>query len=207
LSKVEIYNANPKLKAAGVAIEFSPEHVSEYVKCSKDPLYFIRTYAKIVSLDEGIVPFKPFPYQERIIEAIHNNRNIIGKLFRQAGKSTIVAAYFAWYILFNENKVAVVLANKQAIAIEILSRVQFIVENVPQWLQQGIVEWNKKSFTLENGSRCVASATSASAVRGMSINMLLCVGGDTEISLRNKKTGEIKICKIRDLENFERSST
>ena len=154
-------------------MQFTSEQVREYVKCAQDPIYFIKNYAKIVSLDEGIVNFDPFPYQERMISAIHTNKNTLGKLFRQAGKSTIVAAYFAWYVLFNDNKTAVILANKQAIAIEIFGRVQFIIENLPQWLQQGVVEWNKKSLVLENGSRCIAAATSASAVRGMSVNLLL----------------------------------
>jgi hypothetical protein len=168
-----VYNNNRNLKAAGVQVPFTQEQVQEYVKCSRDPLYFISNYAKIVSLDHGVVSFDPFPYQERMIKAIHENKNTLGKLFRQAGKSTIVAAYFAWYVLFNDNKTAVILANKQAIAIEIFSRVQFIIENLPQWLQQGVVEWNKKSLVLENGSRCIAAATSASAVRGMSVNLLL----------------------------------
>jgi hypothetical protein len=168
-----VYNRNPNLKAAGVSVAFTENEVKEYVRCSKDPLYFIENYAKIVSLDDGVINFKMFPYQKRIIKAIHENKDVLGKLFRQAGKSTIVAAYFAWYVLFNENKTAVILANKQAIAIEIFGRVQFIIENLPQWLQQGVVEWNKKSFVLENGSRCIAAATSASAVRGMSVNLLL----------------------------------
>lgn len=168
-----IYNANKNLKAAGVQVQFTQEEVHEYVRCSRDPLYFIKKYTKIVSLDDGVVPFDPHPYQERMIDAIHKNKNTLGKLFRQAGKSTIVAAYFAWYILFNDNKTAVILANKQAIAIEIFGRVQFIIENLPKWLQQGVVEWNKKSLVLENGSRCIAAATSASAVRGMSVNLLL----------------------------------
>ena len=171
---MQFYNRNPLLKAAGVEVGFTQDQVREYVRCSKDPIYFIEKYAKIVSLDDGVVPFIMFPYQKRIIETIHNNKNTLGKLFRQAGKSTIVAAYFAWYVLFNDNKTAVILANKQAIAIEIFGRVQFIIENLPQWLQQGVVEWNKKSLVLENGSRCIAAATSASAVRGMSVNMLLC---------------------------------
>lgn len=170
---MQYYNQNVNLKAAGVPVSFTQEQVREYVKCAQDPVYFIETYAKIVSLDEGVVPFLMFPYQKRIIESIHTNKNVLGKLFRQAGKSTIVAAYFAWYVLFNDNKTAVILANKQAIAIEIFGRVQFIIENLPKWLQQGVVEWNKKSLVLENGSRCVAAATSASAVRGMSVNLLL----------------------------------
>lgn len=168
-----VYNNNKNLKAAGVPVPFTQDQVQEYVRCSRDPLYFIRNYAKIVSLDKGVVSFDPFPYQERMIQAIHTNKNTLGKLFRQAGKSTIVAAYFAWYVLFNDNKTAVILANKQAIAIEIFARVQFIIECLPHWLQQGVIEWNKKSLVLENGSRCIAAATSASAVRGMSVNLLL----------------------------------
>lgn len=171
---MRFYKRNPNLKAAGVQIPFTQEQIIEYAKCEADPLYFIRNYAKIVSLDEGIVPFNPYPYQERIIESIHNNQNTIGKLFRQAGKSTIVAAYFAWYVLFNDNKTAVILANKQKIAVEIFSRVQFILENIPKWMQQGVVEWNKTTFELENGSKCIAAATSPSAVRGFSVNLLLC---------------------------------
>jgi len=170
---MQVYNNNQNLKAAGVQVAFTQDQVREYVKCAQDPVYFIEKYAKIVSLDDGVVPFIMFPYQRRIIESIHNNKNILGKLFRQAGKSTIDAAYFAWYVLFNDNKTAVILANKQAVAIEIFGRVQFIIENLPQWLQQGVVEWNKKSLVLENGSRCIAAATSASAVRGFSVNLLL----------------------------------
>jgi len=173
MNDIQVYNSNQNLKAAGVTVNFTQEQVQEYIKCSKDPLYFIEMYAKIVSLDHGVVPFVPFEYQKRIIKSIHDNKNTLGRLFRQAGKSTIVAAYFAWYVLFNDNKTAVILANKQAIAIEIFGRVQFIIENLPLWLQQGVVEWNKKSLVLENGSRCIAAATSASAVRGMSVNLLL----------------------------------
>lgn len=168
-----IYNANSQLKAAGVSVDFTQEQVQEYVRCARDPIYFIKKYAKIVSLDDGVVSFDPYPYQERMIKAIHENKDVLGKLFRQAGKSTIVAGYFAWYVLFNDNKTAVILANKQAVAIEIFARVQFIIECLPQWLQQGVVEWNKKSLVLENGSRCIAAATSASAVRGFSVNLLL----------------------------------
>ena len=172
--EISVYNNNKHLKAAGVKIPFTEHQVSEYMKCVEDPLYFIENYAKIVSLDHGIVPFKMFDYQKDLILAIHKNRNVIGLWPRQFGKSTSVGAYIAWYILFNDNKTAVILANKQAIAIEIFGRVQFIIENLPKWLQQGVMEWNKKSLVLENGSKCIAAATSPSAVRGLSVNLLMC---------------------------------
>jgi len=173
IPKLPIYKSNLNLKAAGVQIQFTPHQVQEYIKCSRDPIYFIETYVKIVSLDRGIVPFVLYPYQKRIIIAFHENRKIIAKVGRQLGKSSVIAAYFAWYVLFNDNKTAVILGNKQSTAVEIFSRVQFSIENLPQWLQQGVVEWNKKSLMLENGSKCFAAATSASACRSHSINLLL----------------------------------
>lgn len=169
----QFYNNNPNLKGAGVNVEFTEEQIKEHLRCSKDPIYFIETYCKIVSLDKGIIEFKMFPYQRRLIEAIHHNKNTIGRMGRQLGKSTILAAYVCWYVLFNSNKTAAILANKQAIAKEIFARVQFMIEYLPKWLQQGVTEWNKTSFVLENGSRCIAAASSPSAVRGMSINFLM----------------------------------
>lgn len=173
MSRLLVYNANPNLKAAGVQVQFTEDQVQEYVKCAKDPIYFIESYCKIVSLDHGIINMKLFPYQRRMVEAIHNNKNTIGKMGRQLGKSTILAAYITWYVLFNDNKTAAILANKAAIAKEIFARTQFMIEHLPLWLQQGITEWNKTSFMLENGSRCLAAASSASSVRGMSINFLM----------------------------------
>jgi hypothetical protein len=173
VSNLQIYNQNLRLKAAGVQVPFTAHQIQEYIRCSKDPIYFIETYAKIISLDDGIVPFKLYSFQKELILGIHNNRHVVGMWPRQFGKSQTVAAYFAWYVLFNDNKTTVILGNKQSIAIEIFGRVQFIIENLPMWLQQGIVEWNKKSLVLENGSRCIAAASSASAVRGFSVSLLL----------------------------------
>lgn len=201
--QIQHYLGKPTLKAANVSIQFTEHQIKEYIKCSKDPIYFLENYAKIVSLDKGPVLFKLFPYQKRIIEGVHNNKKVIAKLFRQAGKSTIIAGYFSWYVLFNPHKTCAILANKESIAKEIFSRVQYIIEGLPFWLQQGVVEWNKKSFVFENGSKCFCAASSASAVRGQSINMLLCVDGKTKIKLRNKHTREIIEVNIEELENFK----
>jgi len=166
------YLGNANLKPAGVGIEFTKEQVQEYLKCSQDPIYFIKNYVKIVSLDEGLVPFKLYDYQEDIVDKVHNNRFCIAKLPRQSGKSTTMVSYILHYILFNQSMNVAILANKQATAREILSRLKLAYEYLPLWLQQGIVEWNKGSIELENGSRIIASSTSASAVRGGSFNMI-----------------------------------
>lgn len=168
------YLNNPSLKAVGVTVEYTEFQFKEYARCAADPIYFIENYIKVVSLDHGAVLCKLYPYQKRTILAIHNNRMILAKLFRQAGKSTVCAAYIAWYILFNEFKTAAILANKASIAKEIFSRIQFMLECLPKWLSQGVVEWNKTSLELENGSKCFCAASSPSSIRGKSINLLLC---------------------------------
>ena len=168
------YNANPLLKAAGVAVDITQEQLAEYVKCQQDPIYFILNYVKIVSLDHGLIPFALFDYQKRFIEAIHNNRKVISMQSRQMGKTQTVAAYLVWYLMFNDNKTVAVLANKAVAVREIMSRMQAMIELLPKWLQQGVVEWNKGNIKFENGSSAFTAATTSSGPRGKSINLLYC---------------------------------
>ena len=170
--KQEIYLGNPNLKKANVNTEFTKKQVAEYMKCAQDPVYFIRQYIKIVSLDEGVIPFDMYDFQEGMVEKFHEHRFNICKLPRQSGKSTIVTAYLLWYVLFNANVNVAILANKAPTAREMLGRLQLSYENLPKWMQQGILGWNKGSLELENGSKILASSTSASAVRGMSFNII-----------------------------------
>ena len=172
MAENQIYLGNPNLKKANVATNFSPEQVREFVKCSRDPAYFIRNYIRIVSLDEGVIPFNMYDFQEEMVHSFHENRFNIAKLPRQSGKSTIVTSYLLWYVIFNDNVNVAILANKAPTAREMLGRLQLSYENLPKWMQQGIIGWNKGSVELENGSRLLASSTSASAVRGMSFNII-----------------------------------
>ena len=168
----EVYLGNPLLKKANTAIEFTEEQVIEFLKCREDPIYFANNYVKIVSLDEGLTQFHPYHFQEKLIENFHNNRFNICKMPRQTGKSTTVVSYLLHYAVFNDSVNIGILANKAATARELLSRLQTAYENLPRWMQQGIISWNKGSLELENGSKILASSTSASAVRGMSFNIL-----------------------------------
>lgn len=170
--KEENYLNNPNLKPAGIRIDFTPEMISEYVKCSEDHEYFIEKYVKIINIDEGLVPFKLYDKQKDIARTICENRFSIIKTCRQAGKTTTTAATILWHLIFNENYLVAILANKQSTAIEILGRVQLAFESLPRWLQQGVVSWNKKSMELENGSRCIAESTASDSIRGYSINFL-----------------------------------
>lgn len=166
------YLNNPRLKAAGVKIRFTQHQVNEWAKCSVDPEYFITRYVKIVHVDKGIIKFDLFDFQKEIINVFQAERRVIVKLPRQMGKTTTTAAFFLWYILFHDNKVTAILANKAATAREILSRLKMAYEHLPLWLQQGITEWNKGSIELENGSRVLAAATSSSGIRGYSLSLV-----------------------------------
>ena len=172
LTQAEIYLGNPNLKRANVPINFTEEQIQEYLKCKADPVYFAKNYIKIVSLDEGLVPFSLYDFQEEMVNTFHANRFNIAKLPRQTGKSTTVVAYLMHYAIFNDNVNIGILANKAPTARELLGRLQLAYENLPVWLQQGIIAWNKGSMELENGSKILASSTSASAVRGMSFNII-----------------------------------
>ena len=166
------YLGNPNLKATDVQINWTKEQLEEYAHCSRDPIYFIQKYVKIISLDKGLVPFELYDFQEEMVRTIHTNRFVIAKLPRQSGKSTVVTAYILHYILFNQSVNVAILANKLSTARELLSRLKLAYEYLPKWLQQGVLEWNKGSIQLENGSKVLASATSSSAVRGGSFNMI-----------------------------------
>ena len=168
----ENYLANPLLKKAYVPIEWTAEQVEEVIKCSKDVNYFIQTYVKIISLDEGLVNFDMYPFQEEMAQTISDNRFTVIKTCRQAGKTTTSAAVILWHVLFNDSYTIAILANKLSTAREILARVQRAYENLPKWLQQGVVAWNKTNIELENGSQIIASSTASSAIRGYSINFL-----------------------------------
>ena len=167
-----VYLGNPNLKKANTPIEFTPDQVQEFIKCKGDPVYFARNYIKIVSLDEGLVPFSMYDVQEEMVRCFHENRFNIAKLPRQTGKSTTVVSYLLHYIIFNDNVNIGILANKASTSRELLSRLQLAYENLPRWMQHGILAWNKGNVELENGSKILAASTSSSAVRGMSFNII-----------------------------------
>ena len=168
----ENYLGNKNLKRSSVNIEWTKELILEYKKCSEDQIYFIKKYCKIVNVDKGLVNFELWGFQEEMIHTFEDNRFSIAKMPRQVGKTTTVAAYLLHKILFNENYRIAILANKDRGAREILSRIQLMFEHLPKWLQQGVLEWNKGNIELENGSKILSSATSSSATRGGSFNLL-----------------------------------
>lgn len=166
------YRDNPLLKRAGVEISYTQEQIDEYLKCAADPIYFAAKYIKIVNVDKGLIPFKMWDFQKEMIRLYHENRFSITKCPRQVGKTTTSVAYLLWLTLFTDSQNIAVLANKGSLARDILAKYQLAYENLPMWLQQGVITWNKGNVELENGSKIIAASTSSSAVRGGSFNVV-----------------------------------
>lgn len=166
------YRGNPQLKKSGKPINWTPELLQEWLKCFEDPIYFAEKYIKIVHVDHGFIPIELYDYQKEIITTMNNYRNTVVLTSRQAGKTTTAVVVILHYILFNEHKLVGLLANKGDAAREILNRIKLAYEALPEWLQQGIEEWNKGSISLENGCKVIAAATSSSNIRGKSCSLL-----------------------------------
>tara|TARA_R110000796_G_scaffold187964_3_gene304913 strand:+ start:425 stop:2047 length:1623 start_codon:yes stop_codon:yes gene_type:complete len=166
------YNGNTNIKRKGTSIQFSQEMIAEFIKCSKDPIYFAEKYIKIVHVDHGLIPIKMYDYQKEIANAITFNRRVTVNTSRQAGKTTTAVAIILHYVLFNDHKTCALLANKGDAAREVLDRIKIAYEALPKWMQQGVVEWNKGSVEFENGCKIIAGSTSSSAIRGKSISFL-----------------------------------
>jgi len=167
------YQGNKLLKRSGVKIEWSPEMVEEWTRCSEDPIYFIEKYIKVIHVDRGLVPLHLYDYQKEIVMTVDKNRYTIICTSRQAGKTTAIVGFAIWYALFNTEKWVAILANKGSTAREILNRIQIAYQNLPSWIQSGVKEWNKGSIDFENGSRIVADSTASDAIRGWSFSVVI----------------------------------
>ena len=168
----ESYLGNPNVKRDGVLQKWTPDLLKEYKRCMNDPVYFAEKYVKVISLDQGLVPFLLYPYQKDMFNQFQQNRFNVVLACRQSGKSISACAYLLWFALFNPEKTIAILANKGATAREMLSRITLMLENIPFFLQPGSKALNKGSLEFSNNSRILAAATSGSSIRGMSVNLL-----------------------------------
>src|SRR5210317_1368730 len=166
------YLGNPNVKRDGINQQWEPELVQEYARCMKDPIYFCEKYVKVIALDKGLVPFKLYPYQKSMFDHFNNSRFNIVLACRQSGKSISACAYLLWFALFHGEKTIAIMANKGATAREMLGRITLMLENIPFFLQPGCKALNKGSIEFSNNSRIIASATSGSSIRGLSVNLL-----------------------------------
>jgi hypothetical protein len=168
----ETYLGNPQVKRDGVQQGWTKEDIQEYQRCMTDPVHFAEKYGKVISLDEGLVPFKLYPYQKDMFQHFQDNRFSIVLACRQSGKSISSCMYILWYALFHPDQTIAILANKGATAREMLARITLALENTPFFLQPGTKALNKGSIEFSNNSRIIAAATSGSSIRGLSVNLL-----------------------------------
>lgn len=162
------------LRKAGFSVPLTPYWQDEWVKCSRDPIYFIENYWKIVHPDpsKGLMLFPLRPFQKEAIQAYLDHRMIALLCSRQIGKTSVTAAFVGWFIIFHKNVNVGILADKQETAVEIHDRLKVGYENVPHWLKHGHKKWNVKSIKLENGSGVQVSATTLNAGRGRSFSIV-----------------------------------
>jgi len=170
--------------------------------CAEDPVYFMRTYMRIQHATRGSLPFNPYPFQERILKALHEHRNNVVMCARQSGKTTCAAGYLLWRAMFVPDSTILITANKYVQAIEVMDRVRYAYENISDAIRCGVIEYNKGTISFDNGSRIVSRATSTDAGRGLSISLLYCLAGETTVKVRDKETGEIQEVTLEELYNL-----
>lgn len=166
-----LYRGNDNMIRKGAKREFSFWQKLEYIKCYKSVVYFTEKYVKIMSVDDGIIPFKLYPYQRELLEAYEANRFVINMQCRQSGKTQTTAAYILWFANFHSSKTIGVLANKAAQAREIMQRIQMSFEFLPKFLQAAVQTYNKSSIKFANESEIFTAASSSSSIRGRSLSM------------------------------------
>jgi hypothetical protein len=156
-------------------VSYSDEQLDEFARCADPvtgPLYFMDHFFYIQHPTRGRMVYHPFEYQRRLIEVYHNYRYSISLMPRQTGKSTSAAGYLLWYAMFVPDSTILVAAHKYTGAQEIMQRVRYAYESVPNHIRAGVTSYNKGSLEFDNGSRIVSATTTENTGRGMSISLL-----------------------------------
>jgi hypothetical protein len=154
---------------------FTEEQLKEFAKCAdplKGPEYFMSNYFYIQHPTRGRMLYEPFDYQKRLIHTYHNYRFSISLMPRQTGKSTSAAGYLLWYAMFIPDSTILIAAHKYTGSQEIMQRIRYAYESVPDFIRAGAVSYNKGSIDFDNGSRIISATTTENTGRGMSISLL-----------------------------------
>lgn len=178
------HERNPELKAANVLYQLTPEEEQEFVRCSSDIVHFVETYCKFLT-DKGRALVDLRDFQEDILDTLGAEkwieeledfgpkvRNYILMASRQTGKTTTIAAYFAWYLCFHTDRNLLILANKQTTAVEIVDKVTQVFRGLPFFLKPGITSIGKMGMRLDNGCMLTSQATTKTAAIGFAIHVL-----------------------------------
>lgn len=168
---------NVLIKSANRPEFFSEDHLSEFMRCA-DPdtgyAYFMEHFFYIQHPTKGKLLYQPFLYQQELAYSYHNYRFSINLLSRQLGKTTTAAGYLLWRAMFIPDSTILVAAHKYTGSQEIMQRIRYAYESVPNHIRAGVVSYNKGSIDFENGSRIISATTTENTGRGLSISLLYC---------------------------------
>jgi hypothetical protein len=154
---------------------YTEQQIQEFARCADPvdgPMYFMDNFFYIQHPTRGRMLYHPFDYQRRLIDTYHKYRFSISMMPRQTGKSTSAAGYLLWYAMFVPDSTILVAAHKYTGSQEIMQRIRYAYESVPDHIRAGAVDYNKGSLTFDNGSRIVSATTTENTGRGMSISLL-----------------------------------
>jgi hypothetical protein len=154
---------------------YTHEELTEFSQCAdpvQGPQYFLSCFFYIQHPTKGRMLYKPFDYQKRLIHTYHNYRYSIALMPRQSGKSTSAAGYLLWYAMFVPDSTILIAAHKYTGSQEIMSRIRYAYESVPDFIRAGATSYNKGSIDFDNGSRILSSTTTENTGRGLSISLL-----------------------------------
>lgn len=163
------------VKTPYAKVTYSQQQIDEFMLCADPitgPLYFMDNFFYIQHPTQGRMKYHPFEYQQRLIEVYHNYRFSISMMPRQTGKSTSAAGYLLWYAMFVPDSTILVAAHKYTGSQEIMQRIRYAYESVPDHIRAGATNYNKGSIEFDNGSRIVSATTTENTGRGMSISLL-----------------------------------
>ncbi len=165
------------IKKPNTRESFTETQLREVIKCAdpiNGPAYFLENYFYIQHPTKGRMRYSPFDYQKRLVDTYHNYRYSISLMPRQTGKSTTAAGYLLWYAMFVPDSTILVAAHKYSGSQEIMQRIRYAYESVPNFIRAGVTSYNKGSIDFDNGSRIVSATTTENTGRGMSISLLYC---------------------------------
>jgi hypothetical protein len=160
------------VKRHNAKVAYTEEQMLELMNCQDDPMYFMRNFLRIQHPTRGALAFRPYPYQNHMIDAFHRHRDTIVLAGRQVGKTSGAVGYLLWRANFVPDSIILIVANTYNQALEIMDRVRYAYENIPDHIRDGVREYNKGSIAFSNGSRIIARATTPNAGRGLSISLL-----------------------------------
>lgn len=199
-----IYQDDSLVKRAYKKVSYTPQQIDELKACMDPvtgPEYFMRNFMYIQHPTKGRVQFEPYDFQVDLIHTYHHYNRSVNMLSRQLGKTTVAAGYLLWFAMYTDDATVLITSNKYDSAQEIMLRVRFAYEAVPDHIRAGVTSYNKRSIDFDNGSRIVSTTTTATSGRGMSLSLVYCLGGENTVTVRDKSTGEIKTISLQELHN------